>query len=167
MCFVFDAYEFEMKFTVYDKAKWHYGAKNVPSDVTELQGGTHIAFYLRWCIEHDFCSEELLEDFDREIALIKQGKLSCREFFKSIDGVLSTDELNEEAVLFSNAYYTSGDTEFAKTHNWYLGDYTDFETSLFGSDHIDNAYLYIEDTEENYQRIKAIIEQRFLEFKSL
>lgn len=36
-----------MKFEVYDKAKWHYESKDMPNELPEIAGATHIAFFVR------------------------------------------------------------------------------------------------------------------------
>ena len=36
-----------MKFEVYDKAKWHYDSKDMPKDLPAIAGATHIAFFVR------------------------------------------------------------------------------------------------------------------------
>ena len=33
-----------MAYVTYDKAKWHWGAKNAPTDIPHENGATHIAF---------------------------------------------------------------------------------------------------------------------------
>ena len=35
-----------MAYVTYDKAKWHWGAKNAPTDIPQENGATHIAFFL-------------------------------------------------------------------------------------------------------------------------
>jgi hypothetical protein len=154
-----------VEFTVYDKAKWHWGAKNAPTDIPQENGGTHIAFFLRWCIEKDFYSEEMEEDFSNEIASVKSndGKTDCRRLFVlDMDGVLSTDELSTEGNQFAMAYYTSSETEFAKAYGEYLNDYGKFVKRIL--DDSDNAYYYVENSEANYQKVKKIIDKRYSEF---
>lgn len=156
-----------MKFTVYDKAKWHWGAENAPKDIPQENGGTHIAFFLRWCIENDFGSEQMKEDFCNEIAALKNNgaQADCRELFVSgMDGVLSTEELNTKGNQFAMAYYTSDKTKFAKAHGYYLEDYNDFVNRIWGDKTFDNAYFYMENSEENYQAVKEIIGKRYSEF---
>ena len=43
--------ESKMAYVTYDKAKWHWGAKNAPTDIPQENGATHIAFFFRWCME--------------------------------------------------------------------------------------------------------------------
>ena len=154
-----------MKFTIYDKAKWHWGAKNAPADLPQENGGTHIAFFLRWCIEHDFCSRQMKEDFAAELLSVKNGdgKTDCRRLFVlDMDGVLSTEELNTKGNQFAMAYYSTLKTKFAEAYGYYLRDYGKFVVEKLGDD--DNAYYYIENSEGNYQAVKAIIDRRYAEY---
>ena len=156
-----------MKCTVFDKAKWHWGAKNAPTDIPVENGGTHIAFFLRWCIEQKFCSKQMWEDFPNELPSVEnnEGKVDCRKLFVfDMDGVFSTEELNTKGNQFAVAYYTSEKTKFAKAFGFYPQDYTNFVEEKFGDKYFDNAYFYIENSEENYQTIKSIIDRRYSEF---
>jgi hypothetical protein len=156
-----------MKFISYDKAKWHYGAKTFPADLPIENGGTHIAFFLRWCIEKDFICKDILDDNPTEIQQIKNGKLDCRHFFFNwMDGVFSSEELNAKGAKFANVYYSNDKTKFAKTYGYYLTDYNNWLeshrdlTEKYGY----NAYFYVENTNDNYSSIKTIIDNRYNEF---
>ena len=52
-------------------------------------------------------------------------------------------------------------------YGWYLQDYTDFVSQKFGEKYFDNAYFYIENSQENYALIKAIIDHRYEEFLTM
>lgn len=157
-----------MSLKVYDKAKWHWGAENAPEDITEENGATHITFFVRWCIEKDFYSKEIYEECVDEIAAIKEGKSDCRQFFlEMFDGVFTSEELNSKGKAFANAYYSSDKTKFAKQYGYYLIDYQNFVDNLFGENNFDNAYFYVEYSEENYQKIKAVIDSRYSEYLTI
>jgi len=157
-----------MKFQVIDKAKWHYGAANAPKDIPLENGATHIAFFLRWCVEHDFMSKEMITEFGAEFPGIKSGKTDCRQFFvDTMDGVLTTEELNTAGGLFASAYYSSEKTKFAKLHGYYLSDYNDIIAAHFKESNHDNAYFYFEYSEANYQTVKTVIERRYQEFLTM
>lgn len=155
-----------MEFHVYDKAKWHWGAKDAPEDLPQENGGTHIAFFLKWCIEMDFSSEEFLEDFLEIIDKIKSDDFDCREFFiDGMDGVFSSEELNTDGQNFVNEYYTDENTEFAKKNSWYLSDYGEVENELSREkDAKDDSYFYIDNSKENYIIIKKLIDKKYKEF---
>ncbi|MCP2040334.1 hypothetical protein L1281_000916 [Neisseria sp. HSC-16F19] len=156
-----------MSSVVYDKAKWHWGADNAPKDIPNENGATHIAFFLRWCIENKMYSRMLLEEFENEIKAIESGdeSVDCRHlFYFGMDGVFDDELLNTKGKAFAKAYYTSEKTKFAKLHNWYLQDYADFVSRKFGEKNFDNAYFYIENSQENYQEIKEVMDHRYAEF---
>lgn len=151
-----------MEYQVYDKAKWHWGAKNAPENLPMENGGTHTAFFLRWCIENNFYSNELEEDFYDEIKQIKEGLFDCRTFFMDyLDGVLTSEDLSEEGALFAHEYYSDGDTEFAKIFAWYLVDYGELlESNLFGV----NDYFFVSFNDANYKKVKDFLDKRYEEF---
>ena len=152
---------------VYDKAKWHFGNDNFPEELPIDNAYTHIAFFLRWCIENDFISKEVLKDSSAKIQKVKNGKLNCRQFFIDyFDGVFISEDLNSKGAKFANAYYCNGKTKFAKIHSGYLQDYSDWVelnenlTEQYGG----LAYFYIQDTEDNYLSVKKIIDKRYSEY---
>lgn len=85
--------------------------------------GNHIAFFLVWLIQHDFCRTEEYEE--EGIALIKDEKMNAVEFLmNSCDGVLAAISLKEEILGFMDAYY--------EKHNRYFGDYCTFIEKVAG-----------------------------------
>ncbi|WAW09695.1 hypothetical protein NB640_10765 [Oxalobacter vibrioformis] len=157
-----------MSLTVYDKAKWHFGATRAPAGILPEAGATHIAFILRWCIENDLCSKRLLAQAGEEIARIRSGKDDCREFLMThLDGVFTSEELNAKGKAFLNAYYGSDSTRFAKEHGNSLADYGQFVRKQVGKKNHDNTYFHMDYSETNYQKIKAICDQRHAGFLSM
>ena len=155
-----------MAYVTYDKAKWHWGAKNAPTDIPHENGATHIAFFFRWCMERKLYSKDFAADFADDIARMDDSFDYRGFFFRDMDGVLDSDALNAAGKAFAKAYYTTGRTKFAKTHGWYLQDYDDFVAHKFGDKNFDNAYFYIENSPQNYAEIKEIIDRRYEEFLS-
>ncbi|WP_349855045.1 DUF7832 domain-containing protein [Bacteroides cellulosilyticus] len=155
-----------MKYEVYDKAKWHYEAESMPKELPEIVGATHIAFFVRWCIENNLMSREFKEEFANELEQIKNKELDCRDFFfDCMDGVFTSDELNTKGKKFAAAYYHSEKTVFAKKYSYYLIDYENWTKIKFGSQYNpDTSYFYIENSEDNYKEIKEICDKRYSEF---
>ena len=155
-----------MKFEVYDKAKWHYDSKDMPKDLPAIAGATHIAFFVRWCIENDLMSREIEEDCAEELQQIKNKELDCRDFFfDDMDGVLTSDDLNTKGKQFAAAYYHSDKTKFAKKFGYYLADYDNWVKNKLGSQYnADTSYFYVENSEANYNEIKEICDKRYSEF---
>lgn len=155
-----------MKFEVYDKAKWHYDSKDMPKDLPAIAGATHIAFFVRWCVENDLMSREIEEDCAEKLQQIKNKELDCRDFFfDDMDGVLTSNELNTKGKQFAAAYYHSDKTKFAKKFGYYLADYDNWVKNKLGSQYNpDTSYFYVENSEENYNEIKEICNKRYSEF---
>lgn len=152
-----------MALIVYDKAKWHFGSDNFPKDLPDDCGGTHTAFFLRWCLENDFLSKTAQEDFAADIEAVKQGKMNCRDLLMNgMDGVFTSDELNTKGRKFANAYYNSEKTKFAKQYGYYLADY---EKLIAETSSVDDSYRF-ENSEENYLLIKELMDRRYQEFLS-
>ena len=156
-----------MENKVYDKAKWHYGAKNFPTNLPMENGATHIAFFLRWCIENNFVDKEILEDETDEITQIKNGLADCRLFFMNyLDGVLTSEELNSKGRIFANAYYSSDKTKFAKAYGYYCSDVDNWakQQNELVEKGKDDAYFFMENNELTYSIFKKIIDKRYAEF---
>ncbi|MEC4117138.1 hypothetical protein VSP20_09150 [Myroides phaeus] len=156
-----------MEHKVYDKAKWHYGSATFPTSLPVENGATHIAFFLRWCIENNFIGKEIANDIPDDITKIKSGIADCRTFLMNyLDGVLTSEDLNTKGRLFANAYYTSTKTKFAKTYGYYCADVDNWaqaQSELVEKGN-DDAYFYIENDENTYARFKEIINNRYEEF---
>lgn len=154
-----------MSVRAYDKAKWHAYAENVPEDTTFEHGATHIAFFFRWCLEIKFLSKTLEKENAEELAQVRTGARSARDFVVAmLDGVLTSEELNGKGKAFANAYYHTENTKFAKLHGFYLTDYQNFADSLPDNAPGSNDYLTIEDSPQHYAAIKAILDARYKEF---
>lgn len=156
-----------MVFKTYDKAKWHYDSKDFPYDILPIAcGATHIAFFLRWCIENDLLNKELKKDCIDELKSIELGDFNVRDFFMNyMDGSLTSEELNTKGQKFANSYYTSTKTKFAKNFGYYLEDYDKLTMKYIKEPYTsDNWYFYFENSEENYLLIKDIIDQRYKEY---
>lgn len=151
-----------MEYKVYDKAKWHYEADDMPKELPDIAGATHIAFFMRWCIKHNFMSREVKDDFEDELQQIKENELDCRDFFfNDMDGVFTSEELNTKGAKFASAYYDSDKTKFAKQYGFYITDYENWKDHKFGANF---NYHYVENSEENYTEIGAFIDKRYAEF---
>ncbi|MDR3212932.1 MAG: hypothetical protein LBT71_03280 [Azoarcus sp.] len=157
-----------MRFQTFDKAKWHYGAVSAPADIPCEFGATHIAFFLRWCVEQDFMSKETIEECGKELEAIKNKTLDCREFFmEMLDGALTSEDFNTKGGYFASAYYGNDKTKFAKKYGTYLDNYdtavkSTLKTAIERLD--DNAYFFVENSEENYEIVKKIIDKRYEQF---
>ncbi|MDH6252936.1 hypothetical protein M2347_002663 [Chryseobacterium sp. H1D6B] len=149
----------------YDDASWHYGGE-FPEDLPVESGATHIGMFLTWCINNNLLSEELIEDSEKEIGSVKNRDMTGAEFLiDQCDEKFTEYDLNEQANGFAKDYYTD-DTDFAKKHNSFANDYSEtFDRKAEENDFEYASFYHVENTFENYDLIKPVIDQRFEEWK--
>ena len=135
---------------VYDKAKYHCGGQ-FPPDQTIEQAMVHTGMYLGWIIDTELYSVELAEDRET-IDAFKARKITGPQVYQKRSGCFTESMLNDEGNAFSQFYY---DIEFGR----YLADYEDTLCQDLPS------LYHVKDTWENYYRIKAVIDTRFLGWK--
>ena len=135
---------------VYDKAKYHCGGQ-FPPDQTIEQAMVHTGMYLGWIIDTGLYSEEFAQD-QAAIDAFKARTMTGPQVYQKHDGCFTGDMLNDEGNAFSQFYY---DIEYGR----YLADYEDTLCQNLPS------LYHVKDTWENYNRIKAVIDTRFLGWK--
>lgn len=141
----------------YDDASWHYGG-DYPKNLPDENAAIHIGMFLTWCIDNELLSEELKEDCSEDIQNIKNRKMTGGEFLiKNCDEKFIDDDLCEFGNEFAGDYYVH-DAKFAKKYSSYGNDFCEIFSEY------ETAY-HVEDTWENYEKIKNVIDQRFEEWK--
>ncbi|MGV3539585.1 MAG: hypothetical protein ACO1OQ_07225 [Rufibacter sp.] len=135
----------------YDKAKWHLGG-DFPDGLDDYQAYVHTGLYINWIIDNDLSSDLSLQEYPAEIRRVKEKLITgTRFYFEYLDGIFSTDELNETGADFTSDYF-----DFEK------GQYlSDLEATL--AEDLPSLY-HIMDTRENYDLIRKRIDQRFKEW---
>lgn len=148
--------------TKYDDASWHYEG-NYPENLPAENAATHIGVFLAWCINNDLLSEEQLEDNSEDIKLVKSRKMTGAEYLiNNCDGKLLDEDLNKVGNKFVKAYYEyAKPTKFAKSYANYLADY-----SKTLSNDVENDVYTVENTWENYDLLRPLIDQRFEEWQA-
>ena len=148
-----------------DDAAWHLETieeKNLPVD--ELSACSHMAIYLRWCMEHDLMGEEFLAEYGEVAETVKADPdgLDLREFIRDeLDGQLVGLMFNKIGRAFASYYYGEPDSPY------FPSDIDDYAIGVIGqernySDEIqDEAYLFIPFDEDYYQAMAEVIEERF------
>lgn len=144
--------EEESMTTVYDKAKWHYEG-DFPNNLSEKQAFVHTGMYLGWIIEENLYSEEFEKESVQEILEFKQKNMTGTEVYMEWDGVFASDMLNAEGRAFTESYFN-----FDK--GTYLNDYE----AIFP--YAESLYE-VEDTWDNYETIKAKVNDRFAAWKHI
>lgn len=144
----------------YDDASWHYEG-DFPADLPNENGATHIGMFLAWCIENDLISDWLREEAEEEIQQMKEGKLSGADFLISVcDEKLLDEDLSEIGNAFAQDYYED-DTDFAEK----FASYTDDYINTLDQEELESFYE-VENTPENYQLLKKVIDKRFQDWKN-
>ncbi|WP_185205089.1 hypothetical protein [Chryseobacterium sp. C3] len=149
----------------YDDASWHYGS-DFPEELPIKNGATHTGMFLNWCINSDFISEEFKEDHEEEIQSLKRREITGAEFIVDfMDGKFSEYDLNETGNAFAHDYYKD-DTDFGNRFSSFADDYVNlFDTKAEENDYEYETFYHIEDTYENYDLMKQVIDYRFEEWK--
>lgn len=149
----------------YDDASWHYSG-DFPEGLPQKNGATHTGMFLNWCIERNLVSEEFKEDAEEEIEKLKKREITGAELIiDSMDGKFSEYDLNDSGNAFAKDYYVD-ETDFGNRYGSFATDYINlFDSIAEESDFEYETFYHIEDTYENYDLMKQIIDHRFEEWK--
>ena len=138
--------------------------KSLPVD--ELNAFSHLAIYLRWCIEHDLMSESFCERWPEIVEAVRTNPAEAclREWLRDkLKGELHASLFNERGADFACYYY--GALHEYTPH--YTMDVDIHAVSRIGvernfSDEIqDEAYLFLPFDEDYYREMARIIERRY------
>ena len=153
-----------------DNAAWHLETlqkKKLP--VEELNALSHMAIYLRWCMEHDLMDEGFMKQYGGVVKQVKAdpNSVDLRIFLRDeLDGRLVSSLFNKTGRAFASYYY--GSTGLPP---YYPGDIDNYTIGLIGlernySDEIqDEAYLFTPFDETYYQAMAQRIERRFVNWQ--
>lgn len=140
---------------IIDKMDWHYSAENFPKHLNQECAGTHIALYILWIIENNLFSNELLDDAEREIEMVKNREMTGLDFLIYIcDEKFLEEDLSKQGLEFTLYYYDS--------EPYYY--FNDLEKVF--PNQVKNSLYELENSWENYDKIKNIINTRFEEWKN-
>lgn len=158
---------FEQNEILLDEAAPHLESireKCLPVD--ELNAFSHLAIYLRWCIEHDLMSESFCERWPDIVEAVRTNPAEAclREWLRDkLKGELHASIFNECGADFACYYY--GALHEYTPH--YTMDVDIHAVSRIGvernfSDEIqDEAYLFLLFDEDYYREMARIIERRY------
>lgn len=149
----------------YDNASWHYGG-DFPEELPEKNGATHTGMFLNWCINHHLISKEFNEDTEDGIDKIKRREITGAELVMDfMDGKFSEYDLNDMGNAFAQDYYKD-ETDFGNRFSSFADDYVNlFDAKAEENDYEYETFYHIEDTYENYDLMKQVIDYRFEEWK--
>lgn len=142
----------ENTYEIYDKAKYHFNGRFFPKNLDENQAFVHTGMYVGWLAENDMFNKEWSKSLKAEIKKFKKRKLKGSDLYKSFDGAISINELNELGNKFSLEYF-----DFDTGH--YLIDYDSILVKKLPT------MYHVKDTWENYFKMKRVIDKRFKEWK--
>ena len=158
---------FEQNEILLDEAAPHLESireKCLPGD--ELNAFSHLAIYLRWCIEHDLMSESFCRRWSDIVEAVRTNPAEAclREWLRDkLKGELHASIFNERGADFACYYY--GALHEYTPH--YTMDVDIHAVSRIGvernfSDEIqDEAYLFLPFDEDYYREMARIIERRY------
>ncbi len=151
--------------TKYDDASWHYSG-DFPAELDKKNGATHTGMFINWCVTNNFHSEELMEDHQNECESLKRREITGADFvIDALDGKFSEYDLNEMGNAFARDYYVD-ETDFSEKFSSFATDYINvFDSIAEENDYEYETFYHIEDTYENYDVMKQIIDHRFQEWK--
>lgn len=133
-----------------DRADWHYGG-DYPDDLPKENGGTHIGMYIAWIINTGLASAKLQKYAGNSLPLLRDRKITGRVLlFCDLDEKFFDSLLTKEGKEFTRDYYETDS---------YITDYDEVLAA-----ELPTAY-HVEDSWENYDRIAAVIDQRFARWR--
>jgi len=134
-----------------DRIDWHADSA-IEAGLDWDNAGTHIGMFLAWIIQNGLVGETHLEESQEEIQLLKDRKVTGRDFLIEVcDEKFWEEDLNPEGQAFTEYYYENGAVYFA--------DYTEILAKNLAS------IYHVKNTWANYDLIAPMIEQRFQEWK--
>ena len=137
---------------VYDKAKYHYETIE-QNGLSEEHAANHTVVFLRWLIEHDLMAQFFVKESAGILETFLAGAASIHEVYEWWDCCLIDEMLSEDGNNFAMYYF-----DFDKGK--YIQDYIEILQERLPSE------FHVEYTEENYQRMKEVIDTRYKDWKS-
>src|SRR6266516_1265879 len=138
----------------YDKAAYHDEAVaklGLPKEHTE----NHTLFFLRWLLETNLVSEWYMKETAQTREECRAGKATVRDVYRQMASALMDDMLSAEGAEFVKDYYSVSKVRLA-------GYPRDYEITLQGN--LASSY-HVPYTEENYQRIRPVIDRLYQDWK--
>jgi hypothetical protein len=136
---------------VYDKAKYHFESVEL-AGLPEAHASNHAVPILRWLIENNLMSDFFVNEWADALAQYKSGELTIHGLYEWWDTCLVSDMLSEEGNAFAMHYF-----------DYERGNYiSDYKSALQGSL---SSEFHVQYTEENYSKLRAIIDRRYSEWK--
>jgi hypothetical protein len=139
----------------YDRADYDYSTEQDP--LPKGHAATHIGMFLAWAIANG-----LENDFHRQtsaelLAQVRRREITGRQFFEAAcKERFAEKDLNPEGNAFAGSYYVNDDGQ----RGLYFEDFK--RTLAAGMP----SFWHVADTWANYDKIAAVISERFAAWKS-
>ncbi|WP_310601533.1 DUF7832 domain-containing protein [Anaerosporobacter sp.] len=151
----------------YDKSEWYWDSASerfceeqnkTQEELTDEDNariweyaGNHIAFFVTWLIENDFYFGDGEDFFKEDLKLVKERKMTGKEFLTdNCDEVLSRGDICEEVLEFVDRYYIDK----------YMADYSDFVEEKIKKSVYGIAFSW-----EDYDGVRKVIDDAYREHK--
>ena len=139
---------------IFDKAKWHIN-NDFPNDLDHYQSYVHTGLYICWLIENGHFEDDFKINNSKGINHILSRKVKPSQFYvEYLDGVFDSVDLTQDAIQFTINYFDFDNGNYVK----------DYLTTLDPTDNLPSLF-HIEDSWENYDKLKSIINKRFKEWR--
>lgn len=153
--------------SILDKGSAHAAAirdKNLPVD--KLNALSHMAIFLRWCIENDLCSEDLTERFPEVVDGVKNGtQTDLRDFLRRrYDSALFSTLIADDYRDFAESYYTFGSEGYPHDVDECAEEYFGKEL-CDGPQFKDEPYLFMPFGEAYYTKLAAKITRAYVRYE--
>ena len=150
---------------IYDNASWHFGS-DFPKNLPQQNSASHTGMFFFWCVENNMISSDLKKNASTSLEKLKQKQITGAEFiFDELKGVFSELHLTEMGNSFAKDYYVD-DTDFGEEYSSFANDYIhlfDLKAEQMGFEY--ETFYHIENSFENYNLMKQMIQHRFDEWK--
>jgi len=137
---------------IFDKVSRYLGM--VPEDKSHYAYVTY-GFLLAWLVERGLVSNDLREEYRRELEAFSMRAMTGPQLYKRVAGVLADDMVSQEGAEFLRSYLGGW---FRADR--YLKDYLKLFDLTAGNE------LTVEGNWENYERVKVVLHGRFREWQA-
>jgi len=139
----------------YDRADFDYSTETEP--LPKGHAGTHIGMFLAWAVQNGLESEFHHQQSAELLARLRRREITGHQFFEAACGDrFSERDLNAEGNAFAQCYYK----DEAGQRGAYFADYKRVLAAGLPS------FWHVADSWDNYEKIAAVISQRFQAWKS-
>jgi hypothetical protein len=141
-----------MKPHVYDKAEYHDDTVQ-EFELPAEHAANHTVVFLRWLIENGLTSQMFADNSGDVVERFRTGGASIHDVYEWWNCCLVNDMLSDEGNRFAMHYF-----DFDRGQ--YLQDYAEMLKGDLPSD------FHVEYTEENYRRMKQVMDRRYADWRS-